>query len=287
MSSPRFKRMIVGLPQGMGAQSAVQAAAGLAEFLQIELVAAFIADATLLGFAGFPELRELRIFDQQWQPLDVAQISRDLEEAVNVARRRFEESARSLSVKTGFDVLSGADVLASLIRAGDIATIIEPSYPGESITRQFTALFDAAFETAAAILVVPRRVVRTSGPIMAVAGAPEDESIRVALEIAAALKEALIVVAPPGAALAPEIAAEAKQLGVAVEQLSTGATVIGAASPLPSSSRSGERLRVITRERIGGARRLFSMLHGVPLLVADSDQASPSATQGSLKASSA
>ena len=171
--------------------------------------------------------------------------------------------------------------MASFIQAGDIVTIIEPSHPGESITRQFTALLDAAFETAAAILVVPRRIVRASGPVMAVESGPEDTSIRVALEIAAALKERLIVVAPPGALLSPEIAADAEQLGVAVEQLAAGATDANAPSALPSSSRSKERLRVIARRLLDGAPELFSMLHGVPLLVVDSDQAAPAAAQES------
>lgn len=282
MSDGRFKRMVVGLPQGMGTLSAVQAAADLAEFLQLELFAAFIADSALLDLAEFPAMRELRLLDQQWRPLDVARVARDLEEAANLARRRFDEIVGGRAIKTAFDVLYGAELMVSRIEAGDIVTIIEPSHPGESITRQFTALFDAAFETAAAILVVPRRIVRTSGPIMALAGGPEDASIRIALEIAAALKERLIVVAPPGMTLPPEIAADAQQLGVPVEQLAGDAN---APSPLPSASRSRERLRVITRPLLGDASQLFSMLQGVPLLVLDSGQAAP--TRGGLKVSSA
>lgn len=271
MSKRRFKRMVVGLPQGMGNRSAIAAAADLAEILQIELLATFIADTTLLELAGFPAMRELRIFDQQWQPLDAAQTARDLEDASNIARRRFDESVGSRSIKTSFDILAGAELMASLVGAGDIVTIIEPTHPGESITRQFTALLDVAFETAAAILVVPRQIVRSSGPIMAIAGGADDASIHVALEIAAALNERLVVVACPGAVLPAEIVAEAERLGVAVEQLTSAD--VKAATPLPLSSRSKERLRVITRQLLGGAPRSFSMLHGVPLLVVDSDQA--------------
>lgn len=284
-SRPRFKRMVVGLPQGMGNRSAVEAAADLAEFLKLELLAAFITDAALLELAEFPAIRELRLLDQQWQPLDVARIARDLEDAANLARRRFDESVGSRTIKTGFDVLAGADLMASLIDAGDIVTIIEPSHPGESITRQFTALLDAAFETASAILVVPRRIARTSGPIMAVAGGHDDASIRVALEIAAALKERLIVVAPAGMPLPPEVVADAERFGVAVEQLAGNGA--HARSPLPPSSRSGERLRVITRRLLGDASQLFSRLQGVPLLVIESQQAASAETPGGLKASSA
>ena len=166
--------------------------------------------------------------------------------------------------------------MASLIRADDIVAIIEPTHPGERITRQFIGLLDAAFATAAAILVVPRRIVRTSGPIMAVAGGAEDASIRVALEIAAALNERLIVVTRPGAPLSPEILADAEQLGVRVEHIAASGAAADASSLAPSSARSKERLRVITRSRLtNDAHRLFSTLHGVPLLVIEPQRAEP------------
>jgi hypothetical protein len=289
MSRGRFKRMVIGLPQGMGNLSAVQAATDLAEFLQIDLLAAFIADTALLNLAEFPATRELCLLDQQWRPLDIEQISRDLEQAAEPARRRFAESVGSRTIKTGFDVLAGIGLMDSLIEAGDILTIIEPSHPGESITRQFTALLDAAFETAAAILVVPRRIARVSGPIMALAGGPDDASIRVALEIAAALKERLIVVAPPGAPLPTGIAADAQQLGVTVEQLAENTPTAEACPPLPLTSRSLERLRVITRrfsgELLGDVSQLFSLLHGVPLLVIDGRRAETAESKDGVKSS--
>jgi len=269
----RFERMVVGLPQGMGNQPAVEAAADLAEFLHIELLATFVADATLCALAELP-VRELRTLDQGWQAIDVAQITRDIDHATAGARRRFAESVKSRTIKTSFDVISGAQVMASLIRADDIVAIIEPTHPGERITRQFTGLLDAVFETAAAILVVPRRIARTSGPIMAVASGAEDASIRVALEIAAALNERLIVLTWPGALLSPEILADAEQLGVQVEQIAAGGAAANAPAPAPLSSRSKERLRVVTRSRRSDdAHRLFSTLHGVPLLVIEPEQA--------------
>jgi hypothetical protein len=287
MSSRRFTRMVVGLPQGMGNASAMQAAADLAEYLQIELLAAFIADAALLNLAGFPAMRELRILDQQWQPLELARIAGELEDAAEVARKRFDDSVGSRALKASFDVLRSADVIPSLIQAGDILTIIEPSHPGESITWQFTALMDAALEAAAAILFVPRRIAHTSGPIMALADGPQDPTIRAALEVAAALKENLIVVAPPGAPLSAETMAEAKQRGVAVQELVANAS--GAdATLLPASSRAGERLRVIARQLLGDGQRLFSMLYGVPLLMINSDQtATPGQMPDALEPSSA
>ncbi|MGD0025915.1 MAG: hypothetical protein ABSC37_15075, partial [Xanthobacteraceae bacterium] len=112
MSSRRFERMVVGLPQGMGNQPAVEAAAGLAEFLHIELLATFVADATLCALAELPG-RELRSLDQGWQAIDVAQITRDIDHATAGARRRFAESVKSRTIKTSFDVIAGAQVMAS------------------------------------------------------------------------------------------------------------------------------------------------------------------------------
>ena len=120
MSSWRYKRVVIGLPQGLGNLSAAQAAVDFAEFLQLELLAAFITDAALFALADFPAVRELRIFDQQWQPLDVPRISRELEDAATIARKRFDESIASRTVKAAFDVLSGVEAIPALLRAGDI-----------------------------------------------------------------------------------------------------------------------------------------------------------------------
>ncbi len=268
MSRRPFKRMVIGLPQGMGNQAAVQAAIDLAERLQIDLLGAFIGDATLLALAGFPAIRELRALDQQWQPFDVERIARELESATAIARRRFDEGVRTGTIKTAFDVLHGADAIMSLIEAGDILAVIEPSHPGETMTRQFAALLDAVFATTGSILAVPRRIARHQGPVMAQAIGPSDRSIQVGLEIAAALKERLIVVMPAGGHLSPEAIAEAKKLGVAIEQLAPDPDNSDA---LSTTSRSNERLHVVTRDQLcSDPSQLFAILHGVPLLLLDS-----------------
>ena len=95
--------------------------------------------------------------------------------AAIVARWRFAKSVKNRSVKTSFDVVGGAEVIASLIRSDDIVAIIEPTHPGERITRQFTSLVHAAFETAAGNPHSPTADrTRATGPIMAVAADPGD-----------------------------------------------------------------------------------------------------------------
>lgn len=290
MSNPgvRFKRMVVGLPQGLANQAAVDAAADLAEFLHIELLATFIADATLPTLAGLSGVRELRTLDQGWQAIDRAQITRDIDRAISVARVRFAESVRSRTVKTSFDVLTGAEAIASLIRADDIVAIIEPSHPGERITRQFTGLLEAASEMAGAVLVVPRRIARATGPIVTVAYESEDAGIRAALEIAAAFKERLIVVTAAGMRPPLKVLADAEQLGVQIEHIA-GSGPLADASSLAGSARFRERLRVLSRSVLtDDAARLFSSLRGIPLLViepvraavATSEQATENNHQG-------
>jgi len=266
MTSSRFERMVIGLPQGTGSQSGIRTAADLAEFLNIELLGTFIADENLRTLIGLPG-RELRMLDLQWQPIDLTRISRDLEDITEFVRSRFIESVGDRTVKIGFDVVAGAHILGSLIQAGDIVAIIEPAHPGERITQQFAGLLDTAFTTAAAILVVPRRVLRASGPVSAVANSSDDPSIRVALEISAAIKERLIIVSQPGIRPSAEIIDLARQLGVPVEQLTAGTAAIGGTA---APHQSKERLRVTSRvQQSGDPHRLFSALAGVPLLIVE------------------
>ena len=101
---------------------------------------------------------------------------------------------------------------------------------------------------------------RTTGPILAVAAVAEDPSIGVALRIAAASKERLIVMTLPGVPLSPLVAPDAKRGGVHVEHIVAGAPWSNGSLLAPPMR---ERLRVVTRTRqFADARRLFSTLHG-------------------------
>ena len=275
MSASRigFKRMVVGLPQSVANHTAMNATADLAEFLHIDFLGTFVADPSLRALAGLSSVREWRDLDQGWQAIDTAQIERDIEFAISLARRNFAESVGSRRLKTSFDVITGPRAMSSLIRAGDIVAIIEPTHPGERITRQFIGLLNAAFDTAAAILVVPKRIVRLTGSIMAIAAGPEDESIRVALDIATAVKERLIIVTLGGAPLSSEILADAERSGVPIERIVANGAAAYTLALTKSSSLSKERLRVAARNQLpGDALRVFSALHGVPWLLIEPDR---------------
>ena len=158
--------------------------------------------------------------------------------------------------------------MAGLIRADDIVAIIEPAHPGERITRQFAELLDAAFAAAGAVLIVPRQIAHTRGPIAALATNSEDECIYAALQIAAAFSERLVVVTAPGARLPDVILAEAQRLGVKVETVARGGLLAAPSVFSQIETRLRPRLRVLSRGALSeDARRLFASLHGIPLLV--------------------
>ena len=264
-----WKRMVVGLPQTPAEQAAVDVAAHLAEFLQIELLATFIADATLHTLAELSGARELRTLGQGWHAIDAAQIERDIARAASLARERFAETVGTRAVKASFDVIADAGLIASHIRADDIVAVIEPAHPGERITQQFTELLAAAFGMAGAVLVVPRRIARTAGPVVALATDAEDPSIGAALQIAAALKERLIVVRAADIELPVEALADAERFGVTVEQIAGSGLAADAWSQLPALHLQ-ERLRVLSGSALtDDVGALFASLRGIPLLVVD------------------
>ncbi|HXW40396.1 MAG TPA: hypothetical protein VEK75_04285 [Xanthobacteraceae bacterium] len=270
MTSPPggFKRVVVGLLQSMANQAAVSAAADFAEFLNVELLATFIADASLHALAGLPAARELRILERGWQAIDPAQISRDIDRAEGFARRCFAEAVAARTIKTSFDIVAGVQAMASRIRADDIVAVVEPAHPGERITRQFTGLLDAALESAAAVVILPRRIARTAGPVIAIAAGPDDGSIGVGLGLAAALREDLIVVTRLGVLLPSDIVAEANALGVRLDKVVADQPFADGSAGRTFASTGKARLRVIARDRIpGDAAQVFTTLHGIPLLV--------------------
>jgi hypothetical protein len=89
---------------------------------------------------------------------------------------------------------AAAQAIASISRSEDIVMITEPPTPAALATQQFAWLLSAAFQSAAAVMLVPTRVARATGPVVAIALAPDDPSILTAAAIAVAAKENLIIV---------------------------------------------------------------------------------------------
>ncbi len=263
-----FKRMVVGLPQSLPNYRACNAAADLAERLNIQFFAALIVDSSVRALVDSPDARELRLPERNWQAIDRSHLLEDLESAVTIARRRVAESTQGRSLDVRFDVIQDVDAIGPFIRADDLVVVIDPAHPAERITRQFTCLLDAAVRTAAAVLVLPPQAARTAGPVVALATSSQDPSLQIGLQVASALRERLIVELSQGLQLSSDILLDAQRLGVAVEQLPVMLLTPHASAMALSSDRLNERMRVVTHSRtLEEIARLFWTARGIPLMI--------------------
>jgi hypothetical protein len=171
-------------------------AAELAELLHLELLGLFVEDPSLRDLAAIPFVREFQPLGGGWRSIDLDQLTHDLDVAIRNAERMFIEAAKNLTTPCQFEVTraAAAQAIASISQSGDIVVITEPSTAAGRAAQQFFWLLNAAFQSAAAVLLVPARVVRTAGPIVAIALATDDPSIGTAAAIAMATKEGLVII---------------------------------------------------------------------------------------------
>jgi hypothetical protein len=269
MDSPvDFKRLLLGLPHSALDHASVAFAAELAELMGLGVLGLFMEDEGLAHLAALPQARELRSLGGGWHPIDAAELAAIRGQAAVEARRRFEEAAKTRRVAATFNRAEGpiAEIIGSQSTAGDIIVVIEPRNPAERVTHQFMQLMDAAFNAPSAVLLVPSRITRRSGPIVAVAESAEDASVQAALKLAALTKERLIVLAPPKLD-DRELARLAEQSGVAVDRQALPGK-IGELELSALLSRNRERFVVLSREGADDRRpaRLASGRR-VPVLV--------------------
>lgn len=270
-SAVDFKRLILGLPHSAGDYESVVFATQLAELLDLNVVGLFVHDESLTGLAQLSCVREFRALGGGWQPLDAAQLSRGLIQAAAEAQRRFLELTKSLRVAAQFDLAKGtiADVIAAQSHASDIIAIIEPRNPAERVTHQFMQMVEVALRAPAAVLLVPSKIRRQSGPIVAIAADERDPSIRAAARIAAATKERMIVLVPAGIEKSA-VTARAGSADVIVNRLPFPAGTMDPNALTAMLSRIDERLVVLSREL--AEQRLLPQLaasQGVPVLVTE------------------
>jgi hypothetical protein len=193
--SPGFRRLVLGLQPGAPDRS-LRFAVELAGLLRLELLGLFLDDSSLRDLARIPFAREFRGPLAGWQPIELERVSRDLEVMAASLKRMFEEAARELATEARFEVARGSlrETIGPNLRTDDILMLVEPASAAERVTCQFAWLTEAAFRSAAAVLLVPPRVVRNSGPVVAIAARPDDPSIQAAAAIATVAKEKLVII---------------------------------------------------------------------------------------------
>jgi hypothetical protein len=195
VESSNFRRVILGLHHDAPAHG-LRVAAEVAALLRAQLCGLFIQGDELSGLAGLPFVREFRPLGGGWRSIDQGELSRELEAAASRAQRSFAEAVKGLDLSYRFDVVRGpfSETIASDSRAGDIIVVYEPASAADQVTVQFQSVIRAALGSASAVMLVPQRVVRQTGAVVALAKDPCDPSIAAAGAIAQLAGEELIIV---------------------------------------------------------------------------------------------
>jgi hypothetical protein len=171
-----------------------------------------------------------------------------------------------------FEIARGPLVksLGSVSRADDIVMIVEPESPAERAAQQFAWLLQAAFESASAVILVPPRIIRNKGPIVAIATSPDDPSIHIAAEIAIAAQEELIIIEADGQGAEHERPA-ATDSGLMVKRFAAAQAAIPDPATCAQAFRQfHERLIVVTRGAFqSGVASMLASARCVPVLVVE------------------
>jgi hypothetical protein len=268
-----FRRLVLGL-QPSAPDRSMRLAAELADLLHLDLLGLFIEDTSLHDLAKIPFARELRSLGGGWHAIDLDRLSRDFELAARSIERMFTDAARHLTTRSKFELVRGpmAETIASISRTDDIVMIVEPLSAAERATQQFTWLLQAAFRSAGAVMLVPRHIVRTKGPLVAIAATPDDPSIQVAAAIAVAAKEELVIIAVDSHdADDPYIRKLAADTGLAIKIVAAAnVTLPDPATCIHAFRQTEERLVVMTRGAFAdAAASTIAAVRRVPVLVVE------------------
>jgi hypothetical protein len=263
-----FKRMVLGLPHSAKDYVSVAFAAELADLLGVDLVGLFAEDERLIDLALLPCVREFRLAGDGWHRLDAKQLEQSSSQAAADARRLFDDAAKGLRGAGRVVFIKGQIGEAAGLQAmpDDIIVVIEPKNPAERVTHQFRRFMEMALSAPTAALVVPSRISRRKGPVVAIAANEHDASIQVGLRVAEAARERLLVFTPEIANGTVSVR-RSPASGVHIDQRLLSTTEIGLAGLVSALPIAGERLVVMGR----GSNNLFpSQLaseRGVPVLV--------------------
>ena len=189
-----FRRLVLGLQRAAPA-STTELAVELASLFDLELIGLFIDDVALRHWAAMPAARAISALGAAWNSLEFADGPGEADYAAESAGRRFAVASERLE-RRRFEIVRGAaaQALAAISRPEDILVIVPPAAAADRAAEPFASLLEAVFASPAAVMLVPRRIARVAGSIVAIAATPDDPSVDVAGAIAAATGESHVVV---------------------------------------------------------------------------------------------
>lgn len=267
-----FKRLVLGL-QPSAHDRTMDLAVALADLLHLDLLGLLLEDTSLHDLASGAFLREFRLLGGGWQAIDLDRLSRDFELAARSIERRFMGAASRLPTGYQFEVARGpmAKTFASISRTDDIVMIAEPASAAERASQQFSWLLEAAFRSAAAVMLVPPRIIRANGPVVAIATSFDDPSIQAAAAIAFAAKEELVIIESDGRDAEDPGIGKLADSGLTVKRIAAAGTGLADARTCALVFRQvEERLIVMTRGAFADETALsIAATRQVPVLVVE------------------
>jgi hypothetical protein len=181
--------MLLRLPHSPNDYAAISSIAELASLLGADLIGTYVDYGDLRNLVGLPDAREFRA--GAWRALNPSQLALDLASASREAERLFLQSAGQH--RPSFRVAESANAAAREADDDDIIVVIEPKSPIERATHQFSELLEEARRSTSSILWVPSETRRFVGPVVVIAGEPDEPCISTAIAIAASAKERVIL----------------------------------------------------------------------------------------------
>jgi hypothetical protein len=270
---PPFKRIVLGMHHGAPDDDTLRTVAELAELMHMPLLGLYAEDPVLVSLASLPFMREFRALGGGWHPLDVEQLSHEVRLAGERLEHRFARTVKNVPIDSSFRIIRGSTskMIAAFSEAGDIFVVTEPANPADRMTHQAAVLIEAAFRSDAAALLLPHRLARRRGPIVAIATEADDPAVRAAAGIAAAIGEKLVLVESDQAAGHQSVLSDRAVADLEVERLaSKSMRRIDATAICSSLSHVAERLVVMTRGAFGDAvPAMVASIRHIPVLVAE------------------
>jgi len=205
-----YTRLVASLSADV-APAAVDAVIDLARALGAELQAVLIEDVAALALAELPSPRAFDPRVSLWRDVGRGELQHALELATASLQRRLEAARRS---GLHMQVTVAHDLAGSMLREPaletDLLVVTEPADPMARFVQPFAGLLDAALSSPAALLYLPHRGARGSGPI---AGFGAGVATDLAQKLARALDAPHIEIdAGPGSVRTPSLRALLPQL---------------------------------------------------------------------------
>lgn len=266
------QRVLLDLCNVAADQNSIEAGAELARLLGLDLLGVFVEDEAVLGLAGLSFARELRLPAHQWTAMKTERLAAEFHEAARRVRRSFNAHCTRIGVASSFEVVRGdpAACIAALSRARDILVLGTPERGIERAVGSFQRAWRAALESEAHVLLLPAQIVRRGGPVATVIGNGSEDVPDLALRIALAARERLLLLVTPDAAGVTEaLERSAGAAGLTRDQITIRTIRSGdPGSVIDALEGFGERLIVLARGTAAERPAILASARHVPILIA-------------------